>query len=111
MIKCFHKAADSKFDDAYTRNPLLFLILIHRCISIRYQPRYFCLIWKDDRFLDTFFLFLGEKWLTYSYVDKSKEELEQRLIVEWKNILLDYLKKITKRLQYIIEVKGYLTKY
>ena len=55
MIKCFHKAVDSKFDDAYTR------ILIHRCISTQYQPRYSYFIAKDDRFLDTFFLFLGEK--------------------------------------------------
>ena len=55
MIACFHKAIDSKFDDAYAR------ILIHRCISIQYQPRYSCLILKDDRSLDTFFLFLGEK--------------------------------------------------
>ena len=50
-----------------------------------------------------------------SYVNKSREELKQRLIVEWKNIPLNYLKKITgnmpKRLRYIIEVKGYLTKY
>ena len=59
MIKCFHKAADSKFDDAYTY-PLLFLILIHRCISI---PRHSYLILTDDRFLDTFFLYLCEKWL------------------------------------------------
>ena len=55
MIKRFHKAVGSKFDDAYTR------ILIHRCISVQYQPRYSCLILKDHRFLDTFFLFLGEK--------------------------------------------------
>ena len=26
MIKCFHKAADSKFDDAYTRTLCLFLL-------------------------------------------------------------------------------------
>ena len=47
MIKCFHKAADSKFDDAYTR--------------ILYYLLYSYPILKDDRFLDTFFLFLGEK--------------------------------------------------
>ena len=49
--------------------------------------------------------------INLSYVDKSQEELKQRLIVEWKNIPLNYLKKITgnmpKRLRYIIEVKGY----
>ena len=26
MIKCFHKTADSKFDDAYTRTLWLFLL-------------------------------------------------------------------------------------
>ena len=26
MIKCFHKAADSKFDDAYARTLCLFLL-------------------------------------------------------------------------------------
>ena len=59
MIKCFHKAVDGKFD-LYTY-PLLFLILSRRCISIQYQLRYSYLILKDDRFLDTFFLSLGEK--------------------------------------------------
>ena len=61
MIKCFHKAVDSKFDDAYTRDAsLLFLILIHRCISIQYQPRCSYLILKDNLSI-SFFLFLGEK--------------------------------------------------
>ena len=60
------------------------------------------------------FSLFSEKNVQLSY-DKSKEELKQRLIVEWKNIPLNYLKKITenmpKRLRHIIEVKGYLTKY
>ena len=56
MIKCFHKAADSKFDDAYTR----ILISISDTNSSQYQPRYSCLILKVYRSLDTFFLFLGE---------------------------------------------------
>ena len=46
---------------------------------------------------------------------KSKEELKQRLIEEWKNIPLNELKKITgntpKRLRYVIKSKGYPTKY
>ena len=61
------------------------------------------------------FPFFSVKNGQLSYVDKSKEKLKQRLIVEWKNIPLNYLKKITgnmpKRLRCIIEVKGYLRKY
>ena len=46
---------------------------------------------------------------------KITEELKQQLIEEWKNIPLNYFKKITgnipKCLRYIIEVKDYPTKY
>ena len=28
MIKCFHKAADSKFDDTYTRTSLFLLVFL-----------------------------------------------------------------------------------
>ena len=44
---------------------------------------------------------------------KSKEELKQRLIEEWKNILLNYLQKIIgnmPKLRYVIEAKSYPTK-
>ena len=43
---------------------------------------------------------------------KSKEELRQRLIDEWKTISLDYLKTITgnMRPRYVIEAKGYTNK-
>ena len=70
--------------------------------------------WPISRYVFPF-SFFSEKNDQLTYVDKSKKELKQRLIVEWKNIPLNYLKKITgnmpKRVRYIIEVKDYPTKY
>ena len=37
MIKCFRKAADSKFDDAYTRTLCLFLLAFFYFININGQ--------------------------------------------------------------------------
>ena len=66
-------------------------MLIRRFVSVQYQPRYSYLILKGD-FSIRFSIF-SVKNDQLSYVDKSKEKLKQRLIVEMEEYSAKLLKK------------------